>query len=494
MVWSREINVLGVTFMADKDKILGKNYEKLLSNMECTLDPWRARSATLLGKILIVNTLVASQAVYKFLSINTPNGNFFKKSKRMITEFLWNGKKPRVAYKALTQSVENGGLKLIDMEKKDASLKIAWVKRAENTENIWVEIANSILPNKFIQMCEANLKSKDIDKLVNKDSIFNSILKAWAKVHYLEPTNKDEILSQCLWFNTRVRNAKELFVNKEMQSAGISTIRDVFDDHRLKFYEYEELQYSYGNIGNYLGYFKVVESIPKKWKEMLKTAQYDDSERKDMLDILHSAKGATREMYIVLRDQDTYYDHGKVAWQWELDCSWDRAEWAAIRLHATRVSLSTKYRWFQYQVLSKKLVTNVMRNKWDSSISPECGLCKEKSETIIHILWECKIAKSLWSGTQRWIGYICKLEVKFNVREIITNMCSGRYKEFIDTVIIVMKQYIYACKCLGEKPKTNIFLQRLHTLYITERSVAYQNGKVVKMEKKWAPYMDNVVK
>ena len=42
------------------------NFQELYGKMEKVLNPWKARSMTWLGKIVIVNTLLASQAVYKF--------------------------------------------------------------------------------------------------------------------------------------------------------------------------------------------------------------------------------------------------------------------------------------------------------------------------------------------------------------------------------------------------------------------------------------------
>ena len=41
-----------------------------------------------------------------------------------MTNFIWNNKKEKIKLKTLKLSKENGGLKLVDLQKKDDSLKI----------------------------------------------------------------------------------------------------------------------------------------------------------------------------------------------------------------------------------------------------------------------------------------------------------------------------------------------------------------------------------
>ncbi len=53
----------------------------------------------------------------------------FKEVKAIIRDFLWDGKPSSFAYEVLIQSIDNGGLKLMDIETKVKSLKAVWVKR-----------------------------------------------------------------------------------------------------------------------------------------------------------------------------------------------------------------------------------------------------------------------------------------------------------------------------------------------------------------------------
>ena len=65
-----------------------ENYWKTLDKMHEVLNCWCNRSLTLQGKVTVVNSLISSLLVYKFLSLPTPDHTFFVAYKRMITEDL----------------------------------------------------------------------------------------------------------------------------------------------------------------------------------------------------------------------------------------------------------------------------------------------------------------------------------------------------------------------------------------------------------------------
>ena len=268
MQWCEEINILGILFSADRACMLQSNYGLLMEKMRKTLEPWRARSSTLMGKVQIVNSLMLSQAVYKLLTINSPSNEATVKIRKMITEFLWDKKKPRIAYETLIKGKKEGGLGLVDLRKKDVALKSNWCKKAYESKNVWIQIADELLLHSFIQLVETNLSKKKIEKWnINQTWVVTSILKAWSELHYSEPKEKSDIMNQVLWYNVHIRREQKPFIVKKMYRAGIKTVHDIFDDHALKFHSYDEIMHSFGNIGSYLDYASVVNSIPQEWKK-----------------------------------------------------------------------------------------------------------------------------------------------------------------------------------------------------------------------------------
>ena len=93
VTWTDYTKILGLYVMADRKQMIQKNYDELLVKMKATLNPWRARSSTLIGRITVLNALIMSQTVYKILSLNSPNGTIASKIKKLVIDFIWEGKK-----------------------------------------------------------------------------------------------------------------------------------------------------------------------------------------------------------------------------------------------------------------------------------------------------------------------------------------------------------------------------------------------------------------
>ena len=122
------IKILGIWVLANRNEMLNRNWSDTMNKAENILRLWRRRSLTLLGNIMIINTLVLPLFVYRLAIILTPSDLQFQQYKKLILDFLWEGKKPKIANSRLTSNYIQGGLKLVDLETKDLSLKVKWFK------------------------------------------------------------------------------------------------------------------------------------------------------------------------------------------------------------------------------------------------------------------------------------------------------------------------------------------------------------------------------
>ena len=60
--------------------------------------------------------------------------NIVKNVDNTIREFLWNGRKSKIAYKVLQNPKEHGGVQLVDLAKKDIALKTTWPQILEKEQ------------------------------------------------------------------------------------------------------------------------------------------------------------------------------------------------------------------------------------------------------------------------------------------------------------------------------------------------------------------------
>ena len=89
--------------------------------MKQLLNSWKCRKLSIKGKITVINSLAISKLIYLASIILVPE-RVYEEVKKLIIDFIWNGKTPKIAYSTLIQSTERGGLKLVDFRTKVKSL------------------------------------------------------------------------------------------------------------------------------------------------------------------------------------------------------------------------------------------------------------------------------------------------------------------------------------------------------------------------------------
>ena len=120
------INVLGVDVIQGNE-INDVNYTKLIKKTQSILMPWSKRHLSLIGRKLVINTLIASLYVYKMSVLPIMSNEMINKLHQIIKLFLWEGKKAKIQLKTLQAPKELGGLAVVDFRIKDLALKAAWV-------------------------------------------------------------------------------------------------------------------------------------------------------------------------------------------------------------------------------------------------------------------------------------------------------------------------------------------------------------------------------
>ena len=103
---------LGINFSLNLGLIFDLNYKERLKRMQQTLNCWRMRNLSLIGKICVLKSLVLPQLLYLFsvLSIKLPQ-KFFNELNSMFFKFIWNGGKDRVQRKFICNEYTHCGLK-----------------------------------------------------------------------------------------------------------------------------------------------------------------------------------------------------------------------------------------------------------------------------------------------------------------------------------------------------------------------------------------------
>ena len=78
-----------------------------------------------------------------------------------------------------------------------------------------------------------------------------------------------------------------------------------------------------------------------------------------------------------------------------------------------------------------------------------------------------------------------EISVEFTPQLIILNNYAGQHKYVVNMCIIILKQYIYAAKCLEEKITFATYITKLSHWYYVDKEIANQRDCYKKFEKNW---------
>lgn len=137
--------------------------------------------------------------------------------------------------------------------------------------------------------------------------------------------------------------------------------------------------------------------------------------------------------------------HLKKKWEEKGYC-FTRNEWNLIYNLPFKCTQETRLQWLQTQLLHRISATNKYLCNCNLINSASCSFCGQLTETINHLFSECYLIKELWDKIKHWLKDL-QLNVNFDNKSILF----GKYLNsdihlFENLLILIVKQYIYACK------------------------------------------------
>ena len=151
---------------------------------------------------------------------------------------------------------------------------------------------------------------------------------------------------------------------------------------------------------------------------------------------------------------------------------------------------STKLRDFQFRLIHMSLVTNKEAFHYFKKVpSDRCTFCKHNQEDIHHILLHCRYSKSLWDDLNHFLFRKTGTAVSLGDADKIFGNKLLPFSDLYNHLIILTKQYLYACRCLGDTPDINTLIRKIDREYRIELSAYNYDSNLPKSDPKikWGP-------
>ena len=195
-----KIDTLGIKCACNEEDSFKLNFKPRLLTLENTLRMWRQRKLSLKGKITVINSLALSPLIYVASVINTPE-HVFHEVDVIILNFIWDGKRAKIARKTLELPVENGGMKLCNFRVKVHALQLSWVNRLiSSTTEHWAQIPKFYFKTDNLKTFFTT-KQKDISKISKVPLFYKDIHNIWMKIYSVTPNSIKDVQREKIWNN-----------------------------------------------------------------------------------------------------------------------------------------------------------------------------------------------------------------------------------------------------------------------------------------------------
>ena len=273
--WSDDdIKMLGVMISNNAEQS-SAGYDPTIDKMEGIMNQWYHRNTTLMGKAIVINSLLMSMFVYKMCVLPPPTSIQVERVEKIILKYLWTGKKPKIPLKILELDKKDGGLKVSNILYRYKSLQLRWVTmigdypQIQNYAYSWLNDTLGPL------IWECNLNKEHAETACKGNSYWKGVLEDWCELHYHDPENEDEIRNQVIWYNSHIKTVQELFnINKETERYfrnGLVKLNDILHEDNV-FLPYHIIKDIYGC--SWMWCTRLKSAIPKKW--LSKMNMHDD--------------------------------------------------------------------------------------------------------------------------------------------------------------------------------------------------------------------------
>ena len=168
-----------------------------LSLLKKTLNMWRRRGLTLLGRIQIAKTFAIPKFMYK-ASLISVSEDLIKDVNKLLYGFIWKKGNDKIKRTAPINDIGSDGLKMLDVQSMILSQRVMALKRfIEDYISPWKSILETFLGDiggKFILCCNFDTRKLPIYLL----DFYKECLDAWSDINTSNVISYDDVVNQTI--------------------------------------------------------------------------------------------------------------------------------------------------------------------------------------------------------------------------------------------------------------------------------------------------------
>jgi hypothetical protein len=455
---------------------------------------------TLIGKVTVINSLLASQLIYVGTVFHTPKW-VLKKYNEIILDFLWDKKPPKVKYSNIINSTMNGGLKLQDIESKLKAIKVKWLHAIcdDGIKSAWKKYLSTHFNEEIKQILLQNKTCNDYPQF--RDKFYQEIFELWAELHNNNPTNSEQACKQLICNNSYIRINGMPITEKTWKFKNIRFIQNLLDTNG-KIDTKENLDKKFNVQIETLLLNSVTSAIPHDWKKMIK----DDTNStnyfvfadfnilvNDTYKKLIEVK--TNEVYQHLITKIAKRATSEAKWEEETGINYDEEQWEQAYSYPYQLTRDVKILSFHYKITHRILACKRNLKTWKIKNDNICDVCTIEMDGIEHHLIACPVLLDFWSNLFTWWKAVSKMAFPIDTYDILFGIPNPNNDIIIyhmNYLILHALYYIYVTKITSKTPKLFEYVLVAKRNLDMLKTNMENKGLQKKYNARWAPLADSI--
>uniref|UniRef100_A0A670HZZ5 Reverse transcriptase domain-containing protein n=1 Tax=Podarcis muralis TaxID=64176 RepID=A0A670HZZ5_PODMU len=395
LVITKKVKYLGVNLTSKNVNLFKDNYDKCWTEVKKDLEIWSRLRLSLLGRIAVIKMNVLPRMLFLFQTLQILDKmDCFKRWQKDISKFVWQGKKPRINFKILTDAKDRGGFALPDLRLYYESAAFCWLKQwllLENTDILDLEgYDNRFGWHAYIWYDKVKMHKGFKNHIVRK-----ALYNVWIRYKDLLESKTPRWLSPM-----EAKETKKL--NMESKWPKYCEIIEQ-DGERVKLQSYDKLK---SKVRDWLHYLQINEVFKQDRKIGF---QMERSKLETEL-LEPNTKNLSRMYNLLLKwnTQDETVKSAMIKWAQDIGHDimfddWEQLWNTGVKFTACNALreniMKMIYRWYMTPVKLAKIY-HLPNNK--------CWKCNETEGTFYHLWWTCPRVKAYWEMIYNEIKKVLK--------------------------------------------------------------------------------------
>uniref|UniRef100_A0A670I9Y7 Reverse transcriptase domain-containing protein n=1 Tax=Podarcis muralis TaxID=64176 RepID=A0A670I9Y7_PODMU len=391
----KKVKYLGIWLTSKNIDLYKNNYEPMWREIKRDLEKWGRLKLSMWGRMNMIKMNVLSRLMFLFQSIPIIKGSrIFKEWQRTVSRFIWQGKKPRIQFKLLTDVKERGGFALPDLKLYYEASCLSWLKdwvKLENTELLDLEGFDNYL-GWHAYLWKNKMKAH---KGFGNHIFRGPLIEVWERYkNVLEPKTSH-------WLSPLETTSIKTINMRSNWATYNQLVTKVDGKWRIKPYE-QIKEYVY----DWLHHQQVNQMLSKDIKER----GYADKDSKFQTEIINNKVKNISKMYRMLLDWNLGDEEVKsvmIRWAKDVGHSIQYEDWERLWRDGLNFTACTAIKENVMKMFYRWHLTPMKLSKM-YKVDNKCWRCKDAEGSFYHMWWECGRVKQFWEKVYTELKKILK--------------------------------------------------------------------------------------